>query len=693
MPLRKADSLSLASVRKLTLGAIAAWLLLVVCVGSGISQRMVVARLAGLAASAEHEVSTTARVVDRLFTQMSSVANMVANKAEVMELAARYRTDPDGRSDLTRAQRADLFTQDPLVRKVGDFMNALSSDLRYARIYMNNLSDDTVTASNWADPDSIVGMIYTNRRYLNNALQHGTGHSFGIARLNRSPSYFVASRIEVNEVPQGSVTVKFDAPDMAHYLTGTHIALIVNRQGRVTTSSSDSFMLRNVAALLPAPPLPPEDGEDMGEAMDIRTYSDQGRADHWLIDGKPYLLRLQALNHAQYQLLTLASLDELTPMRQRHALMAVIVTLVGVALILLGGQALGQMTLRRQDERNAAMRTSTLNAELSAALADAQTKERQKTELLGYISHDLRAPLATIGGYASLLLSDAPESQHKLLQTIQRSVQYQLSLIDELMMHAKSELQPLSIQPVSTNLPRLLVDISEYAVALCAQQNNRFCHGAASRIPREIALDGKRVHQALLNLLSNAAKFTRNGVITLSVTAEQQDAHCALRFTVSDTGIGMDLPPSADIFDALQRVQAENGGAGLGLLITQRIVSAMGGSLHVSSTIGQGSTFSFVLCAPIIGTAEADWPAAAATITAAQDYPDAGPTVAMPSKHALDQLASLALNGCVTDIEGWIARHTNEAVYEPFLAQVQDLLDRFDFPGIRTLALHDGRHS
>ena len=131
----------------------------------------------------------------------------------MVQLALRYRTDPPGAAQLTREQRAAQFTRDPLVRKVGDFMLALSEDLHYARIYMNNLSDDTVTASNWADAGSIVGMIYSGRTYLMGALREGSGHSFGIARLNRSPSYFVARRIEdAQGAPLGSVTVKFDAP-------------------------------------------------------------------------------------------------------------------------------------------------------------------------------------------------------------------------------------------------------------------------------------------------------------------------------------------------------------------------------------------------------------------------------------------------------------------------------------------------
>lgn len=96
---------------------------------------------------------------------MASMANMVVCQGLVIQLAKRYRDDPPDLAMLTRQQRAAQFTRDPLVRKVGDFMNELSSDLRYARIYMNNMSDDTVIASNWTAADSIVGLIYSDRPY------------------------------------------------------------------------------------------------------------------------------------------------------------------------------------------------------------------------------------------------------------------------------------------------------------------------------------------------------------------------------------------------------------------------------------------------------------------------------------------------------------------------------------------------
>ena len=337
------------------------------------------------------------------------------------------------------------------------------------------------------------------------------------------------------------------------------------------------------------------------------------------------------------------------------------------------------------------MHASALNADLSAALSDAKTKDRQKVEVLGYISHDLRAPLATISGYSALLLADAPENQHKLVSTIQRSVKYQLGLIDELLEYAKSELQPLAIQPATTDLHRLLDDIHEYATALCAQQNNRFCYQPAARMPRQISVDGKRLQQVLLNLLANAAKFTRDGVVTLSVTAQPKGDACALHFAVSDTGIGIDLEQDVDIFGAFQQIQAASGSTGLGLFIAQRIVSAMGGSLRVASTRGEGSVFSFALSAPVIGASGAAW---GATLQRQAKLPEPGaplPT-AMPGDQALDALASLALDGRFTDIERWIERHAHDAAHAPFAALLRERLEQFDFAGVHALALRGRDH-
>ncbi len=334
------------------------------------------------------------------------------------------------------------------------------------------------------------------------------------------------------------------------------------------------------------------------------------------------------------------------------------------------------------------MHASALHEELRKALADAEAKDRQKVEILGYVSHDLRAPLATISGYSSLLLANANQGQRKHLLAIQRGVKYQLNLIDELLEYAKAELQPLAIQPVTTDLPLLLDNLSEYGVALCSQQNNGFRYQPSTRIPQRINIDGKRLQQVLLNLLSNAAKFTRDGLVTLSVTARKEGATCTLNFAVSDTGIGVDLNQNADIFSAFQQVQAASGSSGLGLFIVRRIVEAMGGSLSVTSVYGQGATFSFVLSAPA-DEADADW-----VVVEQREIEPVGsssmpamPRNLMPEDRALDALAGLALQGRFTDTEHWVAHHADQVAHAAFIARLLDLLERLDFRGIHGLAL------
>ena len=328
------------------------WLALVAGLGWWGSQRLLAAQLDSLAAGADHDAEATARIVNRLFTEMVSVSNMVARQSLVIQVATRYRLDAPGAARLTRQQRAAQFTRDPQVREVGDYMKAVAGDLRYARIYMNNLSDDTVSASNWDQDDSIVGQIYGGRTYLIDALRDGVGKQFGISRLNNIPAYFVASRIDgPGGVPQGSVTVKFDAPDMAPYLSGRHIAVIVNPQGRVITASTERFMLRNLAALLPGSTARPTEGsEGLGEPLDVRAPADPLYADHWLIEGRPYLLRRQPLSDPQYQLLTLTALDGLAPIRQRHALVTGMVAVLGLVLVLVGSRVAGKMVVHRREE-------------------------------------------------------------------------------------------------------------------------------------------------------------------------------------------------------------------------------------------------------------------------------------------------------------------------------------------------------
>ncbi|AXF25431.1 histidine kinase [Burkholderia pyrrocinia] len=343
-----------------------------------------------------------------------------------------------------------------------------------------------------------------------------------------------------------------------------------------------------------------------------------------------------------------------------------------------------QLTEQDRLRDEVAKRTLALND----ALQQVTTHMQQKIETLGYVSHDLRAPLSTINGYAKLLLQSATRGQARLIRSIDRSIRYQLALIDELLAFTKAELQPLGVSPDTTDLPGLLDDIGHYAVALCAQQDNRFVYRPATAVPRTVSIDGMRLQQVLLNLLSNASKFTRDGMVTLSVHASREGDAWRLLFEVADTGIGIDISGTRDIFRAYQQVQAVNGGTGLGLFIAQRIVAAMGGELAVASRPGVGTSFSFAIVAPADGHALVP---ASELVRRFHPADDAEPAIAAHAIHgpptdALDELILLVGEGRLTDIEDWLAQYADEPDHAAFVQDVREHLDTLDLNAIEKLA-------
>jgi len=335
---------------------------------------------------------------------------------------------------------------------------------------------------------------------------------------------------------------------------------------------------------------------------------------------------------------------------------------------------------------------------LNEALHDAREQNQQKVETLGYVSHDLRAPLATIASYAKLLKERADSRQTSLIMAIERSVTYQQALIDELVGYAKAELRPLDIAPAVTDLPALLADIAEYSVALCAQLNNRFYYQALTALPRHVVIDGRRLQQVLLNLLSNASKFTRDGVVMMTVRARLASGQWVLGFDVADTGIGMQIEPGATLFSALRQMQSVNGATGLGLFISQRIVETMGAALRVDSAPQRGTAFSFEVIVPAADSGAAGRRATVPYSDASASSPvgngrhKRGRNQVIPPEQARAELVVLAQQGRMTDIERWLETMAHaEPGYTAYLAELRDRLEAFDFTGIETLAQADAR--
>lgn len=251
--------------------------------------------------------------------------------------------------------------------------------------------------------------------------------------------------------------------------------------------------------------------------------------------------------------------------------------------------ALSTLEQQRQAEQErlestVALRTSQLRESLAA-----------RSALMARISHDLRSPLVRIIDYARLLHA-GPNRDYQA--TIERNARQQLELIDEMLEFSRGELEQMQLTLAPGYLYGFLKEVADEAGFLAARQGNTFETVFADDLPPLVEADFKRLRQVLMNLLANAAKFTRNGQIRFEVSAGTAPTPqtVELRFSVVDTGIGIDPQEFEQLLQPFRRGRNAQRfeGSGLGLSIVTQLLERMDSRLEPQAT-GQGSHFSFRL--------------------------------------------------------------------------------------------------
>jgi len=249
--------------------------------------------------------------------------------------------------------------------------------------------------------------------------------------------------------------------------------------------------------------------------------------------------------------------------------------------------------LRSEEELRA------VNAALEEARRAAEAANRSKTEFLRHISHELRTPLNSVLGHGELLRDELAELGHERLLAdavrISDASEHMLALINELLDISRIEAGAIELRIARVDLAALAGGVADTMGPLVAAQHNTLKLTIADGLP-QVASDGRRLRQVLLNLLGNACKFTERGEIGLLVEPAPGDA---VRLRVRDTGIGMTPEQLGRIFVPFVQVDASEArrdqGSGLGLAITRRLVELLGGTITVTSEPGRGSEFSVTL--------------------------------------------------------------------------------------------------
>ncbi|MDX1491957.1 MAG: PAS domain S-box protein [Pseudohongiellaceae bacterium] len=238
--------------------------------------------------------------------------------------------------------------------------------------------------------------------------------------------------------------------------------------------------------------------------------------------------------------------------------------------------------------------------ELAVARNKADAASKAKSEFLANMSHEIRTPMNVIIGFLQLLQrTDLSQEQRDYIARTQSASGTLLELLNDILDFSKVEAGKMEIDAQPFSLDELLDEVAVILTGYISDPAIELVYDIEDNVPDVLIGDSLRIKQVLLNMASNAIKFTQEGEVIIRISAQVQKDCAHITFAVTDTGIGMSEEQAARVFSGFTQAESSTvrkyGGTGLGLAISKSLVEMMGGKISVQSTLGKGSTFTFSL--------------------------------------------------------------------------------------------------